>query len=273
MLFRSGSGVWRIGASGIATARPAGAAWSPLDLGAKLKGWWDFSDASTLFVDAGTTPVASDGDLIYQANDKSGNGGHGRQTNAAKRPLFKVAIQNGRATARFDGTNDFLAVLTATAIPANTSDYTVFFVSPFVSGKNGWLGTGAPNSNGNRNAFRCGTGIADGILKNYWYANDALASPAITPGDWHVYTFANSAGTRAMYLDGVALSVTTPGAATPTGSTSTPTLGSSSLGTGELWLGDFGEAICCDTPLSTANLNLLGNYLADKWGVPWTDIT
>ena len=34
--------------------------------------WFDFSDTDKLYTDAGSTKVSSDGDKIYQANDKSG---------------------------------------------------------------------------------------------------------------------------------------------------------------------------------------------------------
>jgi len=41
---------------------------------AGLKAHYDSSDASTLFADAGSTPVASDADLVYQWNDLSAAG-------------------------------------------------------------------------------------------------------------------------------------------------------------------------------------------------------
>lgn len=56
--------------------------------------WLDFSDADCLFTDAGTTKVSSDGDLIYQANDKSGNNKHATQSNSAYRPSYKTGAQN-----------------------------------------------------------------------------------------------------------------------------------------------------------------------------------
>lgn len=56
--------------------------------------WLDFSDADCLFTDAGTTKVSSDGDLIYQANDKSGNNNHATQSNSAYRPSYKTGAQN-----------------------------------------------------------------------------------------------------------------------------------------------------------------------------------
>jgi hypothetical protein len=70
--------------------------------------WLDFSDATTLFTDAGSTPVSSDGDAIYQANDKSGNNSHYSQSDSAKRPLYKTGILNSLSASLFDGSNDCL---------------------------------------------------------------------------------------------------------------------------------------------------------------------
>ncbi len=35
---------------------------------------------------------------------------------------------------------------------------------------------------------------------------------------------------------------------------------------------DIGEVLICDTALSVANLNDLGAYLSDKWGLAWTPV-
>jgi hypothetical protein len=70
--------------------------------------WIDFSDANYLFTDAGSTKVSSDGDAIYQANDKSGNDYHVVQATAGSRPLYKTNIQNSKSVARFDGSDDWM---------------------------------------------------------------------------------------------------------------------------------------------------------------------
>lgn len=75
-----------------------------------LKLWLDFSDASTLYTDAGSTLVSSDGDAIYQANDKSGNNNHIVQATSSKRPLYKTNIKNSLSIARFDGADDYMQV-------------------------------------------------------------------------------------------------------------------------------------------------------------------
>jgi hypothetical protein len=77
----------------------------PTDI-AGLQLWLDFSDASTLFVDAGITPVSADGQAIYQANDKSGNGKNLTQATAGKRPLYKTGIKNFLSCGQFIRANN-----------------------------------------------------------------------------------------------------------------------------------------------------------------------
>jgi hypothetical protein len=95
------------GVLGLIFSAEAAPSFDPSDLSPLA--WYDFSDSSLLFTDAGSTNVSSDGDAIYQANDKSGNTQHLLQATLAKRPLYKTNAQNSLATCLFDGTDDYLA--------------------------------------------------------------------------------------------------------------------------------------------------------------------
>ena len=59
-------------------------------LGAKLKGWYDHSDLTTLFqISNGTTAVTTDTDPVGYVADKSGNGKHKLQATSGNRPQFR----------------------------------------------------------------------------------------------------------------------------------------------------------------------------------------
>ena len=59
--------------------------------------WYDFSDTSTMYTDAGSTNVSSDNDLIYRITNKSAASGGDRlttylqQTTSSLRPAYKTA--------------------------------------------------------------------------------------------------------------------------------------------------------------------------------------
>lgn len=100
----------------------------PTDIaGCKL--WIDFSDATTLFTDAGSTPVSKDGDLIYQANDKSETGNYAYQTDSAKRAQYKIGIQNGLSVARSESDKYmYIGIEFKGIVGATSGSYTMFFV-------------------------------------------------------------------------------------------------------------------------------------------------
>lgn len=52
--------------------------------------------------------VWADGQPVSTWRDFSGNGNHLTQTDASKRPLWKVGVLNGLPASRFDGTDDFM---------------------------------------------------------------------------------------------------------------------------------------------------------------------
>lgn len=81
---------------GLGLSRKAGGAAAPAFTPASLfgasepGGYWDFTDASSLWQDAAaSTAVAADGDPVRRADDLSGNGNHLVASSDAVRPAFR----------------------------------------------------------------------------------------------------------------------------------------------------------------------------------------
>ena len=78
-----------------------------------LVGWWDFTDLSNMFTDAGTTNVTANDDKIYRVNNKAYSliatpnnaiGQYLQQTTEGSRPKFDSSVSGGH----FDGSDDYL---------------------------------------------------------------------------------------------------------------------------------------------------------------------
>jgi hypothetical protein len=160
--------------------------------------WYDFTDATTMYVDGGVTNVASDGNAIYRITNKSNASGGDRYTTyiqqqtSAFRPTYKIDGQGSKSYANFDGNNDFLGGnrnTTQTKVgnagssnnfsdqnSIQSDEIAVFFVSA------GYEAADSGPSNFRRAVFGLrnwqGTGNDD---KVHLYAyNDALTSPYAT---------------------------------------------------------------------------------------------
>lgn len=251
---------------------------SPLDLGSTLAAWWDFSDAETLFTDAGTTPVDSDGDAIYQANDKSGNDRHLIQSTEANRPLYKTAIQNELSVARFDGTNDSLATA---AFSFALGDRTLFIVAKeAVSVVNAGLLVFKPATGNDYNqttAVGYATGESPNCLDIAGSTNTTyrLQVAGDKPLTWGILAERKSTGgTGSAYVGGGAAGATDASYTEFGTAVSGVILGARWLASLSTYLnGDIAEVIVCDSELSVADSNRVGRYLAAKWGLDWSEIS
>lgn len=238
-----------------AEEEPAPPSWSPLDL-ASLVAWWDFSDAGTLFTDAGTTPVSGDADLIYQVNDKSTAGENAVQTTEANRPEYKVNIQNGQSAALFTAADPNTFVVSLAQMAAST-----IVIAQQTTGDIGLLGSTEPAPQ-----VRIGSSGANKI-SGYDNANNPLSEEFATARtSWTIPVWRHSASTVQFYESGTARGT----------GTLTTTQAITRIGTIADILpvsGYIGEIVVCNAALSDPDLNLLGAYLDDKWNITWTPVT
>lgn len=102
--------------SGVATAAYTISSFSPASVSPLA--WYDPSDLATLWQDAaGTVAVTADGQSVARIDDKSGNGNHLVQADAARRPVYKTA--GGLRWLEFDGANDWIGKAFAVAFPSS----------------------------------------------------------------------------------------------------------------------------------------------------------
>lgn len=227
--------------------------------------WYDFSDSTTLFVDAGITQVTADSDPIFQVNDKSGNLRHATQITSDYRPLYKTSIKNNKSVARFDGSNDRMDVPSFTWF-ANS---TVFIVAKRTS--NAAFG-GLFNADGaapRMFQLNYNTGV-DEIRQITWDGVIQSTAPCSPVGTYDIISArrrASTTGGDEVFVNGV------PGLSV---NSSTAALGPRvySLGSYEgatyALPGDICELVVFNTALSAINHNRIGNYLAQKWGLTWS---
>ena len=220
----------------------------PTDI-AGIKLWIDFSDADTLFTDAGSTKVSSDGDAIYRANDKSGNDYHYSQTTSGNRPLYKTAIQNSLSIGRFDGADDYLI---NTSYPELGSATTIVICAierkrpAAIDGLEVLLSDEPSGTNANQRALMLSTG-------NQWIST---SKPIFALDTYSVVTEAlyinGQAASEA--VDNIAASTAFIGVVTISGSLS-PSVAGLAIGQAGTWSwpgkNDICELIIYDTVLST----------------------
>lgn len=231
---------------------------APDDL-AGLEAWWDFSDATVLFTDDGITNVTADGQAIQRVNDKSGNAHTGSELFA--KPIYKVNILNSLSVARVDTTflvlvAGFGGLTAATAFFVNTAE------DPASVNGGAFLSGFGDTGNFDHVPFNDGNvyyGFGSSVRKSVGNVAAALSTA-------RVYAVVTASADWRMYVNGT--SVHSTGTNTVDWGAN-PRLGN---GAGAELKGDMAEALIYDSVLDATDMNLVGNYLAAKWGLDWTDI-
>ncbi len=208
-----------------------------------------------LYTDAAkTTPATADGDAVYTWADQSGNGNDAVQATLANRPLLKLAIQNGRAVVRFDGTNDSLATAAITiaqpltifvvgAAPVHTAINQLFI---YREGSNPVI---YRRTSDDCYACYAGNECSDGVADTLFHSLNCVFSGASS-------VFRNN-GSPAT------LTPTNPGTG---GYTTGVCIGGDSL-SGQCLNGDIAEILVYDSALSTANRQSVETWLNERWNI------
>lgn len=223
--------------------------------------WLDWSDPTAVYVDAGSTLVSADGDLIYRARDKSGNGNHADQATSGARARYTVDVRARRPAARFDGANATVINMT---LSAGTSG-TYFFVAT----KRSAPGAGSDlctRSGGVEFGAHPGYSATD-----YWYypnqAGGVEVFTGATVNAWSILGFRHpSAASAQGYYNGVPVgAVFDPGDVITSATTFNLALG----GDNDF---DLATVMYFNTALSPANHNAIGHFLSARFALPWTEV-
>lgn len=232
-------------------------------MGTVLKGWWDAGDSSTLYVDAGITPVSLDSDVAQQANDKSGNNNHLTQATLSRRPVYKTNVVNGLSALRFDAAQ---ALSKSGAVNTAIDDYCIVAVSKAI------------NHTGTHVVFNSGSGTTNGI--SLVHRTTGLKKGMFIPGTGYVnsesdpdtilriYVMWRTSGTTYLYQNGGISIVESAGIPVTPTAAAMGAFGTSASGSFDGYICE----VCYLAGPNQEQINTLGDYLADKWGAIWVDI-
>jgi hypothetical protein len=231
-----------------------GTAFSPASV-AGLTGWWDFS-----------TLGLSDGTAISAVADSS-SAGHGlTQATGASQPIFKTAIQNGKAVGRFDGVNDLLA----TAAFAQPAAYSVFAVAKYTAGT---LPQGILNTDDGGSLRHCQFRLNTGVLEFIAFSSGGAFTDTETAtlAQFNCYSGVRDATPVVQtWVNGTSggSTVITGTPVTPTISVVVGTTGGNAPRDASPLNGDIGEVLYYSAAVSTVDRQSIEAYLKAKWGTP-----
>lgn len=216
--------------------------------------WLDASDTSS---------ITHTSNSVSQWNDKSGNARHATQGTAVNQPVTNTRTVNS------------LNVIDYPPSPFRQLDLGTGINSVWLGANTVFLVTNTDNTSLDRGYFECsGTPQGQGIVVSnntvrkarFRHGNSSLAdvSGTLNTNPMILARTYNGASSVTGYIDGGTGVSQTAAAVTATSNT----LMGSSFGTDGL----YAEVIVYNSALSTTDMNRVGQYLATKWGITWTNI-
>jgi hypothetical protein len=224
-------------------------------------GWWDASDAATLFAaDTGTT-LATTTVGRWANKGTLGSAADLLQANSSARPAINVATRNGTRVLSFDGVNDAMQRSFTLAQPC-TLLMVFSYSAPFTAATTLMDGAGTGNTlrlaptGPNSATFTTGGGNGLQLNMGAWGAFNA----------WQQASFVANSGTSSVYRDGP---LTSGGTGTTSAVTNPNGLTLAMWGSGGTqWAGvQIAEVVAFNTALSTTDRARVEAYLAAKWGI------
>jgi hypothetical protein len=229
-----------------------------------MVGWWDGSDATSLYTGSGhSSPVSANGDSIQTFADKSGNGNDFVQATSGTRPTYVTGAQNGLSGVNFNGSQAMqLASLTL-------GTHSIFIV--FKATANGLLFEHSPNTNSYNGLFlattvgstfklqRDASPLSDGQFGTDYVANWGITGSAITAG----WMNGGTAATNLLYVNN-SLVLTAAGATLTSCPSVTDAFNLCSRNQDSI----FVTGVICELLIYTpmvSDVSAIWSYLRSKW--------
>jgi len=230
---------------------------------ASLVRWYE-ADHGVWSDTAGTTPAAADGS-VQRWDDRSNNAAHATQATASLLPTLRSAGLNGRAglefASNFSSTRDQLNFTSITL-----SNFTVFLVysapnfgvaSYIIGNANSGIVSGATYTNPDAGAF------AVASLNIRGSTNTSTAPRLVS----HTNSSVRYGGVDATYLGSWGVGESNA----PVAGLILDRIGGRGV-SGLDFNGILSAILVFNENLSNANMNIVGQYLADKYSFTWTNV-
>lgn len=233
---------------------------APSDI-SNLAAWYDASDTSTITHASGA---------VSQWNDKSSNAYHLTQSTGSSQPKTNSRTINSLNVLDFDGLSDFM-IFPSGALSIPTGSNTVFsvFASDNAGGASQRLVQGTTAAGGPR--YGIGFSATQMNVQNRSASNIATVMNDARSTYPKVYCFVRSGVNITPIINGVK---GTDGTNSENFTANSLLLGAENLSIpANFFNGLFSEQIIYSKALSAAELNQVGQYLAGKWGLTWTDLS
>ena len=231
-----------------------------------------FSAQSNLFKSDGTTPA--DTEQVYRWTDKA----RGYHAIAANAPVLNTnQINSSLSGVYFDGTDDYMDVFMLGMLGdfSNFDGTAIFLFEPDTDTQYEPVGIGGSNSgrlyNGSSpsyvDVFRV-TRLAGAATTGYFASTGAQLGAVVSDKTANTYKIFKDGGSNVFNS-----SQTASATAVIFDDNRNMRLGCTTVTPNYHLKGWLYEVLIFDEPLSTANLNSVGNYLSSVYGTSYTDIT
>ncbi len=239
---------------------------SPPHLG-NLGLWLDASDLDGDGLEEGILESGINSGVVTNWMDKSGEGNHAHQSVVASRPVYVAASGNGRPALGFDGVDDFLD------IDFTANPHTIFIVSRDGTQLGTWRGmfnlcyggASATTDRNKRQPFLAIRSTTDTRLSVSYIGSDGVNATFNMTGSssWNVLTVIKPSGLTPVtaYRNGQQAGQTVA-------INQEPLDGTDWIGKGPgPWNGEISEIIVYRKALTESEMNIVGYYLEQKYGL------